>query len=167
MEDRHQTRSTIIASQLPLDLWHDAIGDPTFADAICDRIVHNAHKIILTGESMRKTHLGLTEVEHSFRLRAAGDGRAGTVRTKTERLFEVGGMGRPGEARVLKCKDIDIDSESITIHATFSKDDYMPRRKGKKAKPLIIPIHPEALDYLKARKSEAIGEAWVFPNPTA
>jgi DNA replication protein DnaC len=60
MEDRHQTRSTIIASQLPLDLWHDAIGDPTFADAICDRIVHNAHKIIMTGESMRKTHSGLT-----------------------------------------------------------------------------------------------------------
>ena len=60
MEDRHQTRSTIIASQLPLDLWHDAIGDPTFADAICDRIVHNAHKIIMTGDSMRKTHSGLT-----------------------------------------------------------------------------------------------------------
>ncbi len=60
MEDRHETRSTIVASQLPLDLWHDAIGDPTFADAICDRIVHNAHKIILTGESMRKTHSGLT-----------------------------------------------------------------------------------------------------------
>jgi DNA replication protein DnaC len=60
MEDRHQTRSTVIASQLPLDLWHDAIGDPTFADAICDRIVHNAHKIVMTGESMRKTHSGLT-----------------------------------------------------------------------------------------------------------
>jgi DNA replication protein DnaC len=60
MEDRHQTRSTIVASQLPLDLWHDSIGDPTFADAICDRIVHNAHKVILTGESMRKTHSGLT-----------------------------------------------------------------------------------------------------------
>jgi DNA replication protein DnaC len=60
MEDRHQTRSTIVASQLPLDLWHDAIGDPTFADAICDRIVHNAHKIIMTGESMRKTHSRLT-----------------------------------------------------------------------------------------------------------
>ena len=60
MEDRHQTRSTIIASQLPVDLWHDAIGDPTFADAICDRIVHNAHRVILMGESMRKTHSGLT-----------------------------------------------------------------------------------------------------------
>ena len=60
MEDRHQVRSTIIATQLPIDLWHDAIGDPTLADAICDRIVHNAHKIILTGESMRKTHSGLT-----------------------------------------------------------------------------------------------------------
>jgi len=60
MEDRHQVRSTIIATQLPIDLWHDVIGDPTLADAICDRIVHNAHKIILTGESMRKTHSGLT-----------------------------------------------------------------------------------------------------------
>jgi DNA replication protein DnaC len=60
MEDRHQVRSTIISSQLPIDLWHDVIGDPTLADAICDRIVHNAHKIILTGESMRKTHSGLT-----------------------------------------------------------------------------------------------------------
>jgi DNA replication protein DnaC len=60
MEDRHQTRSTIIATQLPVDLWHDAIGDPTFADAICDRIVHNAHKIILTGDSMRKRHSELT-----------------------------------------------------------------------------------------------------------
>jgi DNA replication protein DnaC len=60
VEDRHQVRSTIIASQLPIDMWHDVIGDPTLADAICDRVVHNAHKIILTGESMRKTHSGLT-----------------------------------------------------------------------------------------------------------
>jgi DNA replication protein DnaC len=60
MEDRHQVRSTIIASQLPITLWHDTIGDPTFADAICDRIVHNAHKIMLTGESMRKIRSGLT-----------------------------------------------------------------------------------------------------------
>ena len=60
VEDRHQVRSTIIASQLPIDMWHEVIGDPTLADAICDRVVHNAHKIILTGESMRKTHSGLT-----------------------------------------------------------------------------------------------------------
>lgn len=60
VEDRHQVRSTIIASQLPIDMWHDVIGDPTFADAICDRVVHNAHKIMLTGESMRKIHSGLT-----------------------------------------------------------------------------------------------------------
>lgn len=57
VEDRHQVRSTIIASQLPIDMWHEVIGDATLADAICDRVVHNAHKIILTGESMRKTHL--------------------------------------------------------------------------------------------------------------
>ncbi len=60
MEDRHGVRSTIIASQFPVDTWHDIIGDATLADAICDRVVHNAHKIILTGESMRKTHSGLT-----------------------------------------------------------------------------------------------------------
>jgi DNA replication protein DnaC len=60
MEDRHGVRSTIIASQFPVDTWHDIIGDATLADTICDRVVHNAHKIILTGESMRKTHSGLT-----------------------------------------------------------------------------------------------------------
>ena len=62
MEDRYGVRSTIIASQFPIDTWHDVIGDPTLADAICDRIVHNAHKIILKGgeESMRKIHSGLT-----------------------------------------------------------------------------------------------------------
>jgi DNA replication protein DnaC len=61
MEDRHGARSTIIASQFPIDTWHDIIGDPTLADAICDRVIHNAHKIILTGEeSMRKIHSTLT-----------------------------------------------------------------------------------------------------------
>jgi len=62
MEDRHGVRSTIIASQFPIDTWHDIIGDPTLADAICDRIVHNAHKIILKGgeDSMRKIYSGLT-----------------------------------------------------------------------------------------------------------
>ncbi len=61
MEDRHNVRSTIIASQFPVDAWHDIIGDPTLADAICDRVVHNAHKIILKGgESMRKIYSTLT-----------------------------------------------------------------------------------------------------------
>ena len=62
VEDRHGVRSTIIASQFPIDTWHDIIGDPTLADAICDRVIHNAHKIILTPgeESMRKIHSTLT-----------------------------------------------------------------------------------------------------------
>jgi len=54
MDDRHQALSTIVASQLPLALWHDAIGDPTLADSILDRLVHNAHKLELTGDSLRK-----------------------------------------------------------------------------------------------------------------
>jgi len=54
MEDRHGLKSTIVTSQLPVKNWHDVMGDPTIADAILDRLVHNAYKIILKGESMRK-----------------------------------------------------------------------------------------------------------------
>jgi DNA replication protein DnaC len=54
IEDRHNLRSTLITSQLPLENWHEIIGDPTLADAILDRLVHTAHRITLFGESMRK-----------------------------------------------------------------------------------------------------------------
>lgn len=54
LEDRHNIRSTIITSQLPIDHWHEAIGNPTLADAILDRIIHNAYKIQLKGGSMRR-----------------------------------------------------------------------------------------------------------------
>ncbi len=60
LEDRHDNRSTIVTSQLPLDQWHHIIGDPTLADAILDRLVHNAYKINLKGESMRKNKSMLT-----------------------------------------------------------------------------------------------------------
>jgi len=53
MEDRYGQRSTIFASQLPIEKWHDHLGDPTVADAICDRLLHNAHRIVLQGESRR------------------------------------------------------------------------------------------------------------------
>jgi len=54
MEDRHGRGSTVITSQLPVDHWHEIIGDPTIADVILDRLVHNAHRLNLKGESMRK-----------------------------------------------------------------------------------------------------------------
>lgn len=54
IEDRHGKRSTIITSQLPVAQWHDVIGEQTIADAVLDRIVHNAHRIELIGESLRK-----------------------------------------------------------------------------------------------------------------
>ncbi|MGY8685879.1 IS21-like element helper ATPase IstB [Bradyrhizobium sp. UFLA05-153] len=54
LEDRHGRASTIVTSQLPVDSWHEVIGDPTLADAILDRLVHNAHRLQLAGESMRK-----------------------------------------------------------------------------------------------------------------
>ncbi len=60
VEDRHDRRSTIVTSQLPIEQWHDMIGDPTLADAILDRLVHNAYKISLKGESMRKHKAKLT-----------------------------------------------------------------------------------------------------------
>lgn len=60
LEDRHGSRSTVVTSQLPLDQWHDVIGDPTLADAILDRLVHNAYKINLRGDSMRKKQSLLT-----------------------------------------------------------------------------------------------------------
>lgn len=54
IEDRHGKGSTIITSQVPVSLWHEIIGEPTIADAILDRIVHDAHRIEINGESMRK-----------------------------------------------------------------------------------------------------------------
>lgn len=54
LDDRHGISSTIVTSQLDSKDWHAVIGDETIADAICDRVVHNAHKIKLTGESIRK-----------------------------------------------------------------------------------------------------------------
>ena len=53
-EDRYQTRSTILTSQLPVTRWHEQIGDPTAADGILDRLVHNAHRLEMRGDSMRK-----------------------------------------------------------------------------------------------------------------
>jgi len=60
LDDRYGSRATLLTSQLPIAHWHECIGDPTLADAICDRLVHNAHQLTLKGGSMRKTRAGLT-----------------------------------------------------------------------------------------------------------
>ena len=60
IEDRHGSASTIVTSQLPIENWHEHIGDPTIADAILDRLIHNAHKINMKGGSMRRKHSDLT-----------------------------------------------------------------------------------------------------------
>ena len=65
LEDRHGRRSTIATSQLPIEEWHGVIGDATLADAILDRLVPNAYKINLRGESMRKQQAKLTATETS------------------------------------------------------------------------------------------------------
>ena len=65
IEDRHGSRSTIITSQLPISIWHDYLNDPTVADALLDRLLANAHRLELKGESLRKTRQRLTHREHS------------------------------------------------------------------------------------------------------
>src|ERR1700676_882558 len=55
LEERYGRRSTLLTSQVPVDKWHEVIGDPTYADAILDRLVHNAHRIDLAGDSLRRT----------------------------------------------------------------------------------------------------------------
>ena len=64
LEDRNSLKSTIVTSQLPVESWHEYIGDPTLADAILDRLVHSAYKINLKGESMRKKNATLTIQKH-------------------------------------------------------------------------------------------------------
>lgn len=65
IEDRHGRRSTLIASQLPIEHWHEYIGEATIADAVLDRLLHGAHRLNLTGDSMRKTKAKLTERDRS------------------------------------------------------------------------------------------------------
>lgn len=60
LDDRHGRKSTIVTSQLPIKLWHEIINDSTLADTILDRLIHNAYRIELKGESMRKIKSNLT-----------------------------------------------------------------------------------------------------------
>lgn len=64
LEERHNLRSTLITSQLPVEAWHDYLGDPTVADAILDRLIHNAYRLTLKGESMRKKHSRIDPINH-------------------------------------------------------------------------------------------------------
>jgi DNA replication protein DnaC len=63
IEDRSQRRSTIITSQLPVARWHEALGDPTLADAILDRLTHNAHRLELRGDSLRRREVDIATTE--------------------------------------------------------------------------------------------------------
>ncbi len=71
---------------------------------------------------------------------------------------------RPGEARALKCKDVNLDLGIITISATFSLNIYREKRKGRKAKNVTIPIHPELFEYIKNRVENHLPGAYVFIN---
>ena len=64
LDDRYKLGSTLIATQVPVDAWHERLADPTLADAILDRLVHSAYRLQLKGESRRKTHSPLTHAVH-------------------------------------------------------------------------------------------------------
>lgn len=71
---------------------------------------------------------------------------------------------RPSEARALKCKNVDLQNQAITISATFSGSIYREKRKGKKSRFVTIPIHPELYDYIAGRVKNNLPEAFVFVN---
>lgn len=64
LDDRYRRSATILATQVPVDGWHERLPDPTLADALLDRFVHHAYRLTLKGESRRKTHSPLTHVDH-------------------------------------------------------------------------------------------------------
>jgi integrase len=72
---------------------------------------------------------------------------------------------RPGEARAIRIDDVDWPNRAVNISATFSGNERRPRRKGRGAKGIIIPLHPELFPFVESRLSEAISGAWLFPNP--
>ena len=108
VEDRYGRGATLITSQIPVDRWHDLIGDPTLADAILDRIIHNAHRLQLSGDSLRKqegaaNRRRLTACNRLWRdhIRPAGDppprptsiGTAGRLRS--EQVADINRNARP------------------------------------------------------------------------
>ena len=72
---------------------------------------------------------------------------------------------RPGEARAIKCKDVSLETQSINIHATFSDNEYREKRKGRRAKPYTVAIHPEMLELIDDRVRFSHPEAFLFVNP--
>lgn len=64
LDDRYRRASTLVATQVPVDSWHERLSDPTLADALLDRLVHNAFRLTIKGESRRKTHSPLTHAGH-------------------------------------------------------------------------------------------------------
>jgi DNA replication protein DnaC len=94
IEDRHQRRATIVTSQLPINRWHEALGEPTIADAILDRLAHNSHRIQLAGESLRR----LDSLD-SKTLVETQDGSSGNESTENLARAEKRRARKPAEVR--------------------------------------------------------------------
>ena len=94
VEDRSGLRSTIVTSQLPIARWHEALGDPTLADAILDRLVHNAHRIELRGESLRRHQRDATDDDG-----ARGSAAPPAAKAETAPRAEKRGATKPQDGR--------------------------------------------------------------------
>jgi DNA replication protein DnaC len=94
IEDRYQLRSTVVTSQLPVSEWHDALGEPTIADAILDRLVHNAHRIELQGDSLRR----LQEDDHRRLTDSASETEQTAQELSTRGRARIRAAERPVEA---------------------------------------------------------------------
>lgn len=91
LEDRHELRSTLVTSQLPVEQWYEAIGHPTLADAILDRLIHNAYRLELRGESMRRRRALATEPPSSKQAKQSHEGAPGGEQGRRE----AGDRGEP------------------------------------------------------------------------
>src|SRR4249920_251367 len=109
VEDRYDAGSTLITSQLPVEAWHEVIGEPTFADAILDRIVHNAYRLALEGPSMRKPEAIADDLMPSLHRELAGDQRRTAAIAILDDLHQIPPLvgGEPVWAPVVEQQQID------------------------------------------------------------
>ena len=126
IEDRSERASTLIASQLPPTAWHAAIGEPSVADAICDRLIHRAHRLTLKGPTMRDPGTRRGKAPHDRERRRAGDA-AGRPRRRSSILGHPRGPIR-GDAPVDRAAGMEIAQNAIPTPAWTAHRTRRPQR---------------------------------------
>ena len=137
LEDRHGRASALMVSQLPVSSWHEVIGEPTIADAICDRIVHGAHRIKLQGDSVRKLYAAACQPGSN---RAAGIAPPGATTATGWSVAAV--RGAPGRRRPPEFRrDVALGLGPPTA-AWHRRAESLPQAsRGPGTPPPVIPRH--------------------------